>query len=120
MSIDDAKPSEWDALRSSYKITETISEPGQTDVVRCPEHYRDGDIECIDALRSMTTKEEFIGYCRCNAVKYVWRLPHKGKSNAAKIQDAEKAIVYLEWLIEAMKERRDDIRHFEDRSLVHP
>ena len=49
-----------------------------TDNVNKPEHYRQGGIECIDAIQSALTPEEFRGYCKGNALKYVWRERYKG------------------------------------------
>ena len=43
-----------------------------------PPHYRDADLECIDAIRAMLTLEEFAAHCRASAVAYVWRAPEKG------------------------------------------
>jgi len=43
-----------------------------------PEHYRQGGIECIDAIEAALTPEEFRGYCKGNILKYVWREQHKG------------------------------------------
>lgn len=40
--------------------------------------YRHGSIECIDAIRSALTPEEFRGFCKGNIMKYVWRERHKG------------------------------------------
>ncbi len=60
------------------------------------EHYRQGDIECIDALRSALGSEGFRGFCAGNVIKYVWR--HKRKESA--IDDLEKAQHYLSWLID--------------------
>ena len=48
------------------------------DVVNFPAHYRQGDIECIDAIQAALTEEEFRGYCKGNALKYIWRERHKG------------------------------------------
>lgn len=48
------------------------------DVVNFPPHYRQGDIECIDAIKAALTEEEFRGYCKGNALKYIWREKHKG------------------------------------------
>lgn len=48
------------------------------DYVNQPPHYRQGGIECIDAIRAALTEEEFRGYCKGNAIKYVWRERHKG------------------------------------------
>lgn len=48
------------------------------DPVNHPEHYTAGGIECIDAIAAALTPEEFRGYCKGNALKYVWRERHKG------------------------------------------
>lgn len=50
----------------------------EPDMVNAPPHYRQGGIECIDAIRAALTDEEFRGYCKGNALKYVWRERHKG------------------------------------------
>ena len=47
-------------------------------------------VECIEAIRSALTEEEFRGYCKGNALKYVWREKHKGQDESLK-----KAIWYL-------------------------
>ena len=48
------------------------------DLVNFPPHYRQGGIECIDAIRAALTEEEFRGYCKGNALKYIWRERYKG------------------------------------------
>jgi hypothetical protein len=47
----------------------------------------------------MLTAEEFKGFCKGNAVKYIWREDHKD----ANIQDLKKAVVYLNWAIERLE-----------------
>lgn len=42
-----------------------------------PDHYNAGGIECIDAIRAALTAEEFAGFCKGNALKYIWRERHK-------------------------------------------
>lgn len=64
-----------------------------------PSRYSHGNIECIDAIKSALTRDEFIGFCKGNIVKYLWRERYKGK-----IVDVEKAASYLEWLHDAMEE----------------
>jgi hypothetical protein len=59
------------------------------DMVNSPPHYRQGEIECINAIRSALTEEEFRGYCKGNAIKYIWREKHKGGN-----ESVEKAIWY--------------------------
>ena len=50
----------------------------QEDPVNHPPHYTQGGIECIDAIRAALTEDEFRGYCKGAAMKYVWRERHKG------------------------------------------
>ena len=63
-----------------------------SDLVSKPQHYTQGDIECIDAIKSALSREPYIGFLHGNALKYVWRC--RLKENP--IQDIDKAIWYLE------------------------
>ena len=63
-----------------------------------PDHYRRGDIEAIDAIEASMSPEEFQGYCKGNAFKYLWRYRYKGKPQ----QDLEKARLYLNRLIDSV------------------
>jgi hypothetical protein len=56
---------------------------GMTDPVNQPEHYRQGEIECIDAIKVALTPEEFRGYCKGNILKYIWRMNYKGGAESA-------------------------------------
>ena len=69
-----------------------------TDNVNHPAHYASGDIECIEALEASSTPEEFQGYCKCNAQKYLWRWRDKGG-----IEDLRKAQWYLTKLIKCIE-----------------
>jgi len=62
------------------------------DMVNHPPHYKTGGIETIDYLQAKLTPEEFAGYCRGNALKYLSRAGHKD----ATAQEVGKAIWYLE------------------------
>ena len=68
------------------------------DLVNSPPHYRQGGIECIDAIRAALTEEEFRGYCKGNAMKYLWRMGLKGD----KVQDSEKARWYINRLLKSL------------------
>jgi len=61
------------------------------DMVEHPPHYTTGFVECIDAIQASMTQEAFLGYCKGNVLKYVWRAGLKG----AAAQDLEKAEWYL-------------------------
>ena len=67
----------------------------KADMVNSPSHYKTGKIECIEAMEAMLTAEEFIGYLRGNAFKYLWRYRTKGKA----YEDLQKAQWYLNRLI---------------------
>lgn len=68
----------------------------QDDPVNHPNHYTQGGVECIDAIKASMTPEAFKGYLKGNAIKYLWRYLNKGKP----VQDLEKARWYLDKLIE--------------------
>ena len=48
------------------------------DEVNHPNHYTQGSIECIDAIESALTSDEFRGYIKGNILKYTWREASKG------------------------------------------
>ena len=76
----------------------TTNQYAQIDSVNHPEHYA-GTVECIDAMEACATPEQFIGYCRLCAFKYLWRAGKKGDA----LTDYKKAIWYLERLVKAME-----------------
>ena len=55
-----------------------------------PDHYKQGDIECIDAIRAALGDYGFTAFCRGNVMKYVWRAGLKGDPT----EDLEKAAWY--------------------------
>ena len=69
------------------------ADASSSDNINAPPHYKHGEIECIDAIRSALTADEFRGYCKGNVLKYVWREKLKGKD-----EDLSKAKVYLGYI----------------------
>lgn len=71
------------------------------DMVNSPKHYklRGLDIESVDVIKATLTPEEFQGWLKGNAMKYLHRL---GKKDDA-VQDAKKAMKYLEWLVKEIE-----------------
>ena len=60
-----------------------------------PSHYRQGEVECIDALAAATVDLKGLdAVCTANAIKYLWRWKQKGG-----VQDLEKAQWYIDRLI---------------------
>ena len=101
-----------DLLKEDYKLAEEKMKDSYTrqgykfktswgdEDVNSPTHYAaQGDIECIDAMESMMTIEEVIGYLRGNSFKYRWRC--RDKNNAVK--DLLKAQWYENRLLELLK-----------------
>jgi len=78
---------------------------GMTDPINQPEHYTAGSIECIDAIEAALTPDEFIGFLKGNAIKYIWRCRHKGG-----LQDIQKAAWYVDRLeiFSGCQDGRDD------------
>jgi hypothetical protein len=58
-----------------------------------PSHYKQGPIECIEAIKA-ATGDGFLGYVWGNVLKYLWRWPKKGG-----VDDLKKARWYLDRLI---------------------
>lgn len=64
---------------------------GSPDPVNHPDHYQSASgLECIDAIRAALTPDEFRGYCKGAALKYIWREAKKGQN-----ESLAKAVWYL-------------------------
>ena len=82
------------------RMTESYKFKTTDDEVNSPSHYKNqGDIECIDAMESMLSREEIIGYLRGNSFKYRWRCRNKGSA----VTDLKKAEWYEQRLLELLK-----------------
>jgi len=75
------------------------------DLVNSPPHYNQGGVECIEAIESILSVEEFIGYLRGNSLKYRWRFRYKNG-----LQDLEKAKWYETKLEELLENKNDYIK----------
>lgn len=64
-----------------------------------PSHYTNGGIETIDFMKAKLTPEEYRGYLRGSALKYLSRMGNKDASK----QEAEKSGWYVTKLIEALR-----------------
>ena len=83
-----------DELLLQAKADKSVVQPS-VDMVNNPPHYKQGGIECIEAIRAALTEDEFRGYCKGNAIKYIWRECHKGGDESIK-----KGIWYLNKMVE--------------------
>lgn len=66
------------------------------DMVNQPPHYTSGGIETIDYMRAKMTPEEYRGFLKGNAIKYLSRAEMKGGA-----EDYKKAQWYINKLVEA-------------------
>lgn len=80
--------------KSAYKDSTQVS-----DDVDSPSHYNTGAVECIEGLEACLSAEEFQGYLRGNAMKYLWRCSYKGSM----VKDLKKATWYIERLVEKLE-----------------
>lgn len=78
-----------------------LSEP---DMVNHPQHYTQGGIECIDALKAATVDKHGIeAVCVANIIKYLWRYEEKNG-----VEDVRKARWYLERLLKELEESQQN------------
>jgi len=125
MSIDDITKEQWDSLRakevgkdSKFQVQWLDEEEKEEDVlnehpvfgkpvdmVESPPHYNNGGIECIEAIEAMLSRDEYIGYLRGNALKYMWRFRYKSKP----FEDLRKARWYEERLMKFLLDNQDAV-----------
>jgi hypothetical protein len=67
----------------------------QFDPVERPQHYGQGEIECIDYIQDFLSYNEYVGYLRGNMAKYLHRWRYKNG-----LEDLNKARWYLDRLAE--------------------
>lgn len=91
-------------LASRIEELEEVVEKGpnmKNDNVNSPNHYRQGGIECIEAIKASMSQHGFRDYLKGNVMKYIWRYEHKGKA----VEDIGKAIWYLNRLKDELYEQ---------------
>lgn len=72
---------------------------GGVDMINHPPHYQgDGEIECIDAIKSALGHEQYVGFLRGQVLRYTWRLGQKDTS----LENAQKAGWYANKLEEEL------------------
>ena len=71
---------------------------GSEDNVNSPNHYNQGGIECIEAIKA-SLGDDYKHYCKGNVMKYLWRYEHKNG-----LEDLKKAQWYLNSMVESLEE----------------
>ncbi len=99
---------ELDAVLAEYRrdaeADSTHAEADSTPDAINPDHYKVGGIETIDYMRAKSTPEEFEGYLRLSALKYLSRVGHKhGDHDAARAEEYRKALWFIERLVQEVE-----------------
>lgn len=87
-----------DGVDADQFIEGIMEARGRTSDPINPSHYRQGGIECIEAMK-VALGGGFLGYLRGNAIKYLWRYDKKNG-----VEDLKKARWYLDRLIKEVGE----------------
>ena len=93
---------EWsdDKLAIAYDHVYKNMDENVPDMVNHPQHYTQGGLECIDALKAATGGKRGIeAVCVANVIKYLWRYEKKNG-----IEDVRKAKFYIERLLKELEE----------------
>jgi hypothetical protein len=69
-----------------------------------PNHYKQGGIESIDAIKAFMSEEAFKGFLKGNCQKYLFRYEKKNG-----IEDLRKCQWYLERLIGVLEEKQKKV-----------
>jgi hypothetical protein len=64
-----------------------------------PDHYKHGGIETIEYIKAKMTPQEYYGYIKGNAIKYISREGLKSDKIIDKIEDLKKAHWYIDRMI---------------------
>lgn len=75
----------------------------EVDVVNHPAHYETGKYECIEVMVEAIGANEVMGFCLCNAFKYLYRC---GRKNG--VEDVKKARWYLNKYLELWEDFGDE------------
>ena len=86
---------------TSFQDMESLnsSQSSLNDPVNHPEHYTQANVECIDAIKSALTEDEFRGFIKGQILKYTWRERFKNG-----VEDLKKCQWYLEYYINNFEE----------------
>lgn len=82
-----------------------------------PSHYKQGKVECIDALESATVNKTGLeAVCVANVIKYLWRYEAKNG-----VEDVRKAQWFLAKLIDYLEAKnKKPIQHFKPQTIADP
>ena len=68
--------------------------------VNHPDHYKVGNMECIDTMLALYGKEAVLAFCQLNSFKYQWRCNRKDNCK----EDLQKARWYMNKFLELLED----------------
>lgn len=83
-------------MHDQFRIAETLQKLRKEDTVNHPDHYNQGNLECIEAIEASMEGPQFTGFLKGQVIKYLWRFEHKENPK----EDLLKAHFYLNSLID--------------------
>lgn len=87
-----------DAINEVLQIKEQVDHP---------DHYNNGEIECIDAIKAAVSgKNGFEGFLVGQVIKYLWRYNYKNG-----LVDVKKAKWYMDYMENSMSEEQKGDRN---------
>jgi hypothetical protein len=95
------------AFHAGNPMPMPIAAPTAQDNVNNPNHYRQGEVECIDAIAvAVNGLSGMEAVCTANAIKYLWRWKLKNG-----VEDLKKCQWYVGKLIEVCQNEQIDVRN---------
>ena len=79
---------------------DTFTKMMEEDMVNHPKHYKAYPLENLEVIKGSMNFDEYAGFLKGNALKYLYRYRTKGKP----VEDLEKAIFYINELKGQVKE----------------
>lgn len=94
----ETEPVVTDTASTGVSVADSKPTDTMNDAVHHPQHYTIPglDIESVDVMKAIATPEEFKGWCKLSALKYLLRAGRKDP--AKEVQDLAKAGVFLSWI----------------------
>lgn len=88
-----------DTIHYFYNGLHTFRSNG-CDIMKQPKHYTTNGLSPVDCFKQgLVSKEEYIGFCKCNIIKYLCRAEYKENAK----EDYEKAQHYIQLLLEIIE-----------------
>ena len=84
------------------------------EMVNHPDHYNNGNMECIDGMVGAFGNDEVRIFCKLNAFKYLWRLGHKDEE----AQEVGKIKWYLDKYVELKDNPLPPVELLDDGTVV--